>query len=202
MKNKHLEKIEREIAEVIEPVRNRWGDFTEAELEILLKKFGKICRDETSLYRNDTLSDGILADTLVKIGNKYGTNPKICIEIVSSIDNMHRRYGLKITDDIFRFLITQTKNRRVNFYVSIFITELPQFADYENKWEYILSIPDIAPRKKSIDTFYRVVKANIGTMPDECKAAAVKVFGDAVANFSLHEWTVGQYSGIIRELDN
>ncbi len=200
MENKYLAKYKNEMNEVINPLRRDWKGFAESELEILIRKFGDICRDETSKFRKEILSDTALAETLLEIGNSCNDNNKVLIEIVSSIDNMHRRYGLEITDNIFRFLIRQTKNRKVNFYVSIFITRLPQFGSYEHKWEYITSIPDIAPKDKSRNTFYHVINDNINSIPDELKADVIKVFENYMEKPNLHPHTVAQYSAVIQKL--
>lgn len=200
MENKYQEKVDKEFIEVINPIRNNWNSFTEKELEILLKKFGSICRDETSLLRKRILSDYELAKALLEIGDKYNNNSKILIEIVSSINNMNKRYGLEITDDIFQFLITLTKNKKVNFYVSIFITELSQFESYNYKWDYIMSIPNIAPKEKSINTFYRIINDNINKLPDDYKTDAIKIFEKALHNSNLHETTINKYLKIIAEL--
>lgn len=200
MENKYQEKVDKEVIEIINPIRNNWDNFTEKELEIFLKKFGNVCREETSLLRKNILSDNELAKDLLEIGDKYNNNSKILIEIVSSINNMNKRYGLEITDDIFKFLITQTKNKKVNFYVSIFITELPQFASYAHKWDYIMSIPNIAPKEKSINTFYRIINDSINNIPDRYKIDAIKIFDKTLLNSNLHETTVKKYSKIIIEL--
>lgn len=200
MENKYQEKIDKEIVEVINPIRNNWRSFSEKELENLLKKFGNICRDETSLLRKSILSDYQLAKTLLEIGYNYNNNHKMLIEIVSSINNMNKRYGLNITDDIFQFLINQTKNKKVNFYVSIFITELPQFGSFDHKWDYVMSIPDIAPKEKSINTFYRIINENIDTIPEHYKMDAIKIFDKVLHNSTLHEVTVNKYLKIIAEL--
>lgn len=201
MENKYQKKIDKEILEVINPIRNNWNNFTEEELENLLKKFGNICRDETSVLRKDILSDDELLSSLIKIGNKYN-NPKILIEIVSSINNMIERYNLKITDKAFQFLLSQTKNRKVNFYVSIFITRLSQFADYEQKWDYIMSIPNIAPKKKSINTFYRVIKDNLNNIPNKFKPDIINILERHLDTPNLHETTIKKYLEIILQLKN
>ena len=200
MENKYQEKVDKEIIEVINPIRNHWNELTEKELEILLKKLVNICRDETSLLRKSILSDDELVKVLLKIGDKYDNNSKILIEIVSSINNMYRRYSLKITDSTFRFLINQTKNKKVNFYISIFITELPQFINYDHKWDYIMSIPNIAPKDKSLNTFYRVINDNINLIPDHYKINVIKIFEKALNNSNLHETTITKYLKIIADL--
>jgi len=200
MKNKYQEKVNKEIIEVINPIRNNWNNFTDKELETLFKKFGNICRNETSLFRESALSDNELGNVLLEIGNKYNNNAKILVEIVSSIYNMKDRYGLEITDSIFQFLITQTKNKKVNFYVSLFITELSQFANYDQKWDYIMSIHSIAPKQKSINTFYHVITDNINNIPINCKIDAIKIFEKILNNSNFPESIVNKYLELIAKL--
>lgn len=96
--------------------------FNEDDMQRLLKKFGNICRDETSVFRKKILSEEKLLDSLLEIGNKYKDNIHILIEIVSSIHNMHDRYGMRISDKAFEFLLTHTKIGRLIF---IFLFSLP-----------------------------------------------------------------------------
>ncbi|MCC9020630.1 hypothetical protein [Flavobacterium lipolyticum] len=200
MENKYQEKVDKEINEVVNPIRNNWDQFTEKELEILLKKLGSICRDETSLLRKNILSDITLVKALVEIGERYSNNSKILIEIVSSINNMNKRYDLEITDETFHFLIDKTKNKKVNFYISIFIAELSQFTKYGSKWEYIMSIPNIAPKEKSINTFYRIISNNIDEIPANYKSDVVKIFEKTLNSSNLHEVTINKYLKIISDL--
>jgi hypothetical protein len=198
---KYFEEFEKELEEVINPLQNNWNNLSENDLESLLKKFGKITRDETSQLRKEVLSEGAIAKTLLGIANKYYNNSKMLTEIISSIDNMHNRYGLEITNDIFEFLAEQTKNKKVNFYVSIFITSLPQFEKYKYKWDYILSIPDIAPKKKSINTFYSVINNNVEDMPNKDKTNVIKIFEAFLNdNPNLHKTTIEKYSSMINKL--
>ena len=194
------QRIEEEIKLVINPLKQEWDKKSELELELLLKSFGNICRSETSVYRNEVLSDNKLATVLLKIGEAYNKNSKMLIEIVSSINNMYSRYKLKITEDIFQFLIKQTNNKKVNFYVSIFITQLPQFDNYIDKWDYIMSIPDIAPKEKSINTFYRVISSELANIPDNLKSDIVQKFKYYLEKVTLHETTKDKYLDIIRKL--
>jgi len=200
MKTKHQEQVLKEIVDVVNPILDNWENYTENELEYLLKKLGNICRDETSLVRKEVLPTKKIAETLLKIGNEYDNNHKILTQIVSSIHNMNDRYSLEISDDWFKFFIHQTKNRKVNFYVSVFITDLPQFASYEDKWKYIMSIPNIAPKDKSMHTFYQVINDNINIIPNELKTEIIKIFEKYITEKKLHETTIENYQEIIEKL--
>ena len=113
---------------------------------------------------------------------------------------MYDRYDLEISDEIFNFLILQTKNKKVNFYVSIFINELPQFALYKDKREYVMSIPNIAPKDKSRGTFYRVINDNIDIIPNQLKMEIIKIFENYIDKSNLHPYTVTQYLELIQRL--
>jgi len=54
---KNIAKFEKEFNDVISPLYYNWKDFTENELEILFKKFGNICRDETTVIKKVILSN-------------------------------------------------------------------------------------------------------------------------------------------------
>ena len=200
MSNKHLKKINEEINEVIIPIIDNWNNYKESELEYMLKKLGDICRDETSIFRKKILSEERLLDVLLEIGDKYKNNTYILIQIISSIDNMHERYGLNISDRAFNFLIKHTKNKKVNFYISIFLTKLPQFDSYKNKWEYIMSIPNIAPKKKSINTFYKIINKNINNIPIEYNTFIISYFKEIICDYNLHIKNKKKYQDIINKL--
>jgi hypothetical protein len=201
MKRDINEIVEQEINEVINPLLTSWGKKTEKEVEDLLKKLGKICRDETSKFRNETLSNVNLAEELLKIGGNFKKNTTILVEIVSSINNMHERYKLIINENIFNFLLHQTKNKKVNFYVSLFITELPQFENYTDNWLYIMSIPNIAPKEKSINTFFRIISNKINSIPDKFKPEIVNIFEEYAKKENLHKSTVDKYKNLVQMLN-
>jgi hypothetical protein len=198
---KHFVRFEKEMEEIVSPLLNKWDKLSEQEIERLLKKFGnRIVRSEYSVFHKYLLSDNDFAEILLEIGNTYYNNDKILIEIVSAINNMFERYELKITDKIFQFIINQTNNKKVNFYVSIFISRLPQFNNYEYKWKYIMSVPNITPRDKSRNTFYHIINENINVIPEELKPKIITIFESYIEKFNLHPSTIIQYSAIIQKI--
>ncbi|RBL88690.1 hypothetical protein DF182_19170 [Chitinophaga flava] len=53
----------------------------------------------------------------------------------------------------------------------------PQYQSWSKKWEYLLSVPDIAPKKKSFVVFYDTVKRQqerSDMVPLEIKQAIIK----------------------------
>jgi len=199
---RHFVKFKNEMDEIVIPLLTNWKNLYKDQLEVLITKFGRIVvRSEFSNIKTELLSDSELAETLLSIGNKYSNNSKVLIEVISSINNMTTRYNLKVTNEIFSFLLKQTENKKVNFYVSIFITELQHFDNYEKKWEYIMSIPNIAPKKKSIRTFRTVIEKNIDKIPKDLKNKAKEVFENFLnKSENLHEATINSYLSTIEKL--
>lgn len=198
---KYFLKFERDVEEIVKPLVNDWVNSSEKEIEGLSKKFGNVARDEYSKLHSYIFSDKDIAEALLKIANNNVSNHKILIEIVSSINQMHARYNLIITNDIFNFLINQTKNKKVAFYISIFITNLVQFKKYQNRWEYILSIPKISPKNKSINTFYRVINDNLEEILEKDKSEVVSIFKDHIKNNpGLHSTTIAKFTALIDRL--
>lgn len=198
---KYLMRFDKDLEEIVKPLINDWIKLSEKEIEVLMKKFGNLARDEYSRLHEAIFSDKEIADVLLTIANNNPNNHLIIREVVSSIDSMYSRYKLIITDDIFDFLVSQTKNKKIAFYVSIFITNLPQFKQYKDKWAYIMSIPKIAPKNKSINTFYRVINENLEEMPGKDKAAAIDVFKNyLVSNTNLHSTTILKFEALIDRL--
>lgn len=194
--------VQREINDVINPLLKSWDKKTEEEVEALLRQLGRIARDETSLLRNEALSNISLAEELVKIGEKYGKNTVVLREIVSSINNMYARYKLVINEEVFNFLMNQTKNKQINFYVSLFITELSQFEKYADKWAYIVSIPRIAPKSKSMNTFFRVISGKVNDIPNQLRLEIIKILEEHAKKENLHQSTVDKYLGLVKALKN
>ena len=63
------------------------------------------------------------------------------------------------------------KNKKIRYEIAYGLHEYPAFqSEWEGKWEYILSIPKLAPKKFSKDSFVWSVYKNRMTMPDEWKS--------------------------------
>mgnify|MGYP000281771719 CR=1 FL=1 len=195
------ELLYKEMKSVIDDLQYNWKEKTEKEIQDLCKKMGKIARGENAWYRANALSDPNLPEELLRIGNIFSNNHIILQEIISSIKGMHTRYELIISDDIYEFLLKNARHRKVAYVVATFITDVPQFEDYEGKWEYILSIPNFPPKKDSIDIFYRVIKKILMKAPKTVKVNAIEIFQDYLdKNQDLDEYTKEEYEGIIKKL--
>lgn len=135
-----------------------WRAYDEMHLQQLIKEFEKTPRQEFSSYYIPILTDKLLVKKLVEIGEAFQFNSNIAANIISSLGNIVWRYKFNPPIEVFNFMKNQIKNKKVNYYVSLYISCIPQFHSWEEKWDYLLSIPLIAPRKKSISNFHVEVK--------------------------------------------
>ena len=195
--------VDQEFKDIVYPLIEFWKQCSEKELERLIRKFGHICRKEFSLYRSSFfLKIKCLSDILLSIAEDYRNNNVILIDILSSWNCLYTQYKMSMSDAVFNFVISLDKDRNVRFYASTLIIRLPQFKSYKKKWEYILSIPNIAPKKKSISTFYTAVVENQDEIPVQYKDKIIAVFKEAMGKYSLHSATVDRYTNVINAIEN
>jgi len=190
-----LEKMELLICEL-----RRWETLDELDLEAKLKEFEKIPRDEVSMYRVSALSNIELGKTLLSIGRKYESNVKILSDVLSSLGWMVRRYELQCTNEIFKLFLENKNNRKLKLVVPIHLPLLPQFESYNEKWDFIMSIPNFFPKKNSQDLFYDEVKRRIDEIPIQL-VEDVKIFLDKrLNNEKIHPVIKNQCKELIETL--
>ena len=131
-------------------------NFSEDEISNLLQKFEKTPRDEVSFYFKSLFTNLEFANVLLEIADKYKENKKIQINILSSIGNMIRRYGLEETDEIYDYFKTNMFIKNVGVYIAIHLPYLKRF-EKENSWEYFMKIKDMTPKKMAETTFLNIV---------------------------------------------
>ena len=102
-------------------------NFSEDEISNLLQKFEKTPRDEVSFYFKSLFTNLEFANVLLEIADKYKENKKIQINILSSIGNMIRRYGLEETDEIYDYFKTNMFIKNVGVYIAIHLPYLKIF---------------------------------------------------------------------------
>lgn len=190
--------VDQEFQNIIYPLVENWKQYSEEEVERLIKEIGKICRKEFSIYRKRLLIElKNFADILLIIAKFYENNTVILVEILSSWYCLYNQYGINLSDEVFKFLISLKKGNNVRLYTAILIIQLPLFETYENKWIYILSISKIAPRRKSISVFYTAVWNNKDMIPIQYRENIIAVFQEAIEKYHLHPTTVDKYNKLI-----
>ncbi|NML41698.1 hypothetical protein HHL17_31220 [Chitinophaga sp. G-6-1-13] len=173
-----------------------WQQLSEQELEAYIREFEKIPRAEVSTFYTPVLSDNELGAILVAIGRQFPDNTKLQVNVVSALGNMVWRYGLTPTDVMFDFLVAASSNRKVNFYVALHIRVFPQYQTWSRKWEYLMSVPEIAPRKKAFVVFYDTVKQQLekhDIMPLEVKLVIIKKIQAQLEDEDLHPYLKDDY---------
>lgn len=198
MQYKDKIEVDQEFQNIIYPLVENWKQYSEEEVEKLIKEIGKICREEFSIYRKRLLIElKNFADILLIIAKFYENNTVILVEILSSWYCLYNQYGINLSDEVFEFLISLKKGNNVRLYAAILIIQLPLFEIYENKWIYILSISKIVPRRKSISVFYTAVWNNKDMIPIQYRENIIAVFQEAIEKYHLHPTTVDKYNKLI-----
>lgn len=147
-------------------------NFSEDEISNLLQKFEKTPRDEVSFYFKALFTNLEFANVLLEIADKYKENKKIQINILSSIGNMIRRYGLEETDEIYDYFKTNMFIKNVGVYVAIHLPYLKRF-EKENSWEYFMKVKNMTPKKMAETTFLNIVNEHIIEIPNEHKGEVI-----------------------------
>lgn len=147
-------------------------NFSEDEISNLLQKFEKTPRDEVSFYFKSLFTNLEFANVLLEIADKYKENKKIQINILSSIGNMIRRYGLEETDEIYDYFKTNMFIKNVGVYVAIHLPYLKRF-EKENSWEYFMKVKNMTPKKMAETTFLNIVNEHITEIPNEHKGEVI-----------------------------
>ncbi|NTE00369.1 hypothetical protein G6M26_30710 [Agrobacterium tumefaciens] len=176
-------------------------DFSdESVIEKILYEFEKIPREEWTKYRVKLLSDNDLSSQLLRIAEKYSTNSKLLINVISSIGNMMERYNLLVSDEIFDFFLKHKDDKGIAFYISLFITKMPQFDLYKDRWEYILAIPKIPPKKKSMNLFLQIIKNTEIEIPSQYRSEIAKKIQEYLLQNEVSEYTRKLYLDTIDNL--
>lgn len=179
-----------------------WRKLSENEIDSIMTEFERIPRDEWSRFLEESLSDEALGNEILSIGKHYQANPSLLTNIILSLGNMIERYGLNVSDEIFNFYIecSKIKKGKVRFYISLFLPDFPQFCEYKEKWDYILSIPTFAPKKKSRNIFYMNVKHLIKEIPKDLKREISAIFEDWLNDESIGKFTKNDFLELIEKL--
>lgn len=85
MENKDKVDIDQEFQNTIYPLVQNWKQYSEEEVEKLIKESAQTCRKEFSIYREKLIREiKDFADILLAIAKFYENNTLIIVEILSS----------------------------------------------------------------------------------------------------------------------
>ena len=192
---------------ILEDLRDKlylWKSYNEEDLEKIMSAFEKFPRKEFSTFYIPILTDAILAEHLVAIGKIFLTNTHMLINIISSIGNMVWRYKLYPSDKVFNFFKEATTHKKVNYYVSLNISSFPQYNSWEGRWDYLISIPNINPKKKSIENFHTEVKKVLSTkekIPIQVTKELLTILENHINTTKMSDYSIEIYLNTIHKLE-
>ncbi len=146
-----------ELEALINEIR-AFESFSESDIEKLMTAFEKKPREEVSTFYAAYFQDPCLAHSLIDVAQRYEHNDKIVVNVISSLGNMLKRYGLMPSDQLYDFFIANAKKRKIRYDVALFLSIFPQFEQASFRWDYLLSIPTAAPRNKAEHIFFFEIK--------------------------------------------
>jgi hypothetical protein len=181
-----------------------WKSYDETQLQKLMEEFEKIPREEFSSFYTPILTDKSLIENIIEIGEAFQANSNISINVISSLGNIVWRYKLNPSAKIFDFFKKATKNKKVNYYVSLYIASFPQYRTWEDKWNYLLSMPEITPKKKSMVNFHTEVKKILSSkddIPSEVIKKIITILNSYIHSELLSNYSKGDYLNTINLLE-
>ena len=167
----------------------------------LVKKIEKASRGEFGDEPIQFFSDPMLIQRLINIGVMYGENMEVLAEVIATLSQITKRCDVK-SSNIYEFLLAyiDNKNKKVKKMVAYTIPFFPQFDEYSCKWEYILQIPYIAPKKESIHVFRWVIECNLQKIPEDIKEKTIDIFRDFIEKQIIHSVDYYLFLHIIEEI--
>lgn len=178
---------------------SEWHKLSDEELFLTVKEFEKTPRLEVSIYYQDLFNDPKFSKTLLDIYNNHKDNTKLVVLLVSAIGNMIQRYDLPETKEIYEFMLENSDKSNIDPYVAIFLPRLKGFENYDKKWNYIMNIKKMSPKKVAESSFETIMDLYLEKIPEQYKNEAVEYFNKKVEK-SNNEYGKQYYQDIINKI--
>jgi len=192
------------ILEALKDKLCNWKSYDETQLQELMKEFEKFPRKEFSFFYVPILVDKTLIENIIEIGETFQANSNISINVISSLGCIVRRYKLKPSSKVFELFTKAIKNRKVNYYVSLHISAFPQYRTWKDKWNYLLSMPQIAPKKQSMVNFHHEIKQMLNSkdyIPSEVIKKTITILNSHISSVELSKYSKDEYLNTINLLE-
>ena len=162
---------------------------TENEALAITTQLEKDVRGEFGISPRAFFGLSALAQFAVDVENRFGENAKILENVISILHHSLTRAQNPETALIYGFMfkLKDTKIKRGKWLIADTLCSLPEFENYDKKWEYIMSIPKIAPYRTSINIFRWTLEKRVKQIPDELKPQIIAVFDKFIAKFSPYK---------------
>ncbi|MGG5576122.1 hypothetical protein ACPDHL_02120 [Myroides sp. C15-4] len=147
----------------------KWETLEKDELQLVIKQFEKVPRDEVSNAYIAYLNDPSLGRALVEIAKSYNHDFRLIADIISSLGYLIIRYQLEETNEMYQLMLKYKDEKKgaVGVHVSFFLRDLAHFDNYVDKWKYYLSIKDLTPKKIAERVFLDVIRDKVEEIPLE-----------------------------------
>ena len=181
----------------------------------LIKKIEKESRGELGTGSIEFFSRPQFIQSIINIGHKYTADEKVLEYVIRVLKTITERCGKEIqenqevkeihevkTQNVYDFLFKHkdSVNKKIKMLVAYAIPFFPQFDNYEEKWEYIMLTPRIAPKEKSIQVLRWIIESRIGDVPKELRKELIDIFQDNMNKQIIHPVYFHRYLALIEQL--
>jgi hypothetical protein len=186
--------------EQIEALLKKKKTLKEEEAEELSKVINVEAAEEFTSARKEKYANLPYIKEITGLATAYEDNATILRNIVSAVGFIGKKYEF-YPDAGFDFIVGQigNKNNIVKTAVVKNIFRFPQFVKMDKCWDYLLTVPSIAPKKDSMDYFYVAVK----TLQKEIPASyidKIKAVFKAYIDKNPEQYAVKEYKVFLTKL--
>lgn len=133
---------------------SQWQTLSEDQLIAYVKQYEKACLVEFALAYRPLFQDEAFAKTLLDIAYHCSANDQLTRSFINAYGLMQERYQLAEHPDWYQyFKENRLKNKGIGLAVAFFLRNMVCFHRDPDKWDYILAIPQLKPKKMAIEHF-------------------------------------------------
>lgn len=158
---------------------------------------------EFNTSRKDFFQNEEVVRKILFIAKEYESNEKILNNIITTLGflvTIHKINNEKIFS-LFEKHINHSNNR-IKISIARFIHKLPQFDNYDGKWNYIISIPKIPPKKSSELFFFHAIKKNSDIIPNNYRKEIINILNTQIEKNNMVIDTESKYLNLIKKIQN
>jgi len=168
---------------------------------VLIKKIEKASRGEFGNEPIKFFSNPIFIQKLLNIGEKYVSEKAVLAQVIAALGMISERCEIK-PQNMYEFFLSNisSTDKKIKKQVAYAIPFFPQFDGYENKWEFILTIPKITPTKDSMRVFRWIIERNLDVIPENLKGRISGILDDFIQRRDLDIDMHKRYTDVIERL--
>jgi hypothetical protein len=180
------------------------ANISEEDGEKISRKLMLEAAGEFTKARDDFFSNFENIDQIIKMGYKFRGNDKIVFQVITALGFSVQSYGQASSVGIFDYMIghLNNKNKKVKMAIARFLPSMIQFDEYEEKWEYIISIPQIPPKMDSRVYFCHALHKRYDQIPEQIKNRVIENLQAYLSKQKLDIDTAKRISDLISAICN